>query len=95
MREILTSKYLRSWNLHPESNLAITFGAILLMISFEDLILIFFIWVPITTIEGTLEKSNISKTLPLLLGVQLKTLSVFMVLVYRSTSIYLTVLAPQ
>ena len=50
-----TSKYLRWWNLSPKPNLVITFWAILLMIIFEELILIFYIWVP--------------KTLLLLLGV--------------------------
>ena len=40
------------------------------MMSFEDLILIFYIWIPNTTIEGTMKKkSNSNNTLPLLLGV--------------------------
>ena len=51
-----TSKYLRSWNLHPELELAITFWVILLMISFEDLILVFYIWVHNTTIELAMKK---------------------------------------
>ena len=51
-----TSKYLRSWNLCPKPNLAITFWAICLIINFEDLILIFYSWVPNTTIEGTVKK---------------------------------------
>ena len=50
-----TSKYLRSWNLPSKPYLAVTFWAILLMISFEDLILIFYIWVPNTTIEGIMK----------------------------------------
>ena len=50
------SKYLRSWNLPPKPDLAITFWAILLVICFEDFILIFYIFVPNTTIEGTMKK---------------------------------------
>ena len=40
--------------IRPKAYLAITFWAILLMISFEDLILIFYIWVPNTTVKGTM-----------------------------------------
>ena len=65
-----TSKYLRSWNLRHELDLAILLWAILLIISFEDLMLIFYIWVPSTTTEGTMKKkSNSNNTLLLLLGV--------------------------
>ena len=52
-----TSKYLRSWNLRPKPKSTINFWAVLFMISFEDLFLIFYIWVPNTTVEGTM-KSN-------------------------------------
>ena len=43
-------------NLCPELELAFTFWAVLIMMSFEDLILIFYIWVPNTSIEGTMKK---------------------------------------
>jgi hypothetical protein len=62
-----TSKYLRSWNLHLKPNLAITFWAAILMISFEDLMWIFYVWVPNTTIEGAMKKEK--NTLLLLLDV--------------------------
>ena len=45
-------KYLRAWNLCPKLELVITFWAVLLVISFEDFTLIFYIWVPDTTIKG-------------------------------------------
>ena len=54
-----TSKYLMSWNLRPKPNLAITLWVVLFMISFEDIILISYIWVPNTTIEGTMKKNPI------------------------------------
>ena len=69
MKNNATSKYLTSWNQCPKSNLAITLWADLLMITFEDLVLIFYIWVPNTTIEGTMKKkSNSNNTMLLLLG---------------------------
>ena len=40
-----SSKEWRPWNLRPKPCLAICFWALLLMISFEDLILAFYIWV--------------------------------------------------
>ena len=42
-------------NLHLKSYLVITFWAIFLLIIFEDLILIFHIWVHNTTIEGAMK----------------------------------------
>ena len=47
-----TSKHLRLWNLSLKPDLAIIFWVALLMISFEDLILILCNWVPNTTTEG-------------------------------------------
>ena len=44
-------------------NLAICFWASLLMISFEDLILIFYIWVFNTTIEVVMKESPIQTTI--------------------------------
>ena len=58
MKRNPTLKYLRSWNLCPKLDLAITFWAVLLMTSFEDLILIFYTWVPNTLIEGNM-KTNL------------------------------------
>ena len=46
-----SSKYLRSWNLRSKLYLVGCFYASLLIIDFEDLILIFFIWVPNLAIE--------------------------------------------
>ena len=46
MKKNPASKYIRSWNLCLELDLAITFWVVLLMMSFEDLILIFYKWVP-------------------------------------------------
>ena len=57
--KIQLEKYLRSWNLRRKPSLAITFLAIFLMIIFEDLFLIFYMWVPNTTIEGAMEKNPI------------------------------------
>ena len=54
-----SSKYLRPWNLCPKPDLVITFWASLLRTSSEDLILIFYIWVPNTTIEGAMKKNPI------------------------------------
>ena len=41
MEKKKASKFLRSWNLRPNLDLAITFSALFLVIFFEDLILIF------------------------------------------------------
>ena len=41
--------------------IAITFWIVFLMISFEDLIFIFYIWMPNTTIEGTKKKNQFKK----------------------------------
>ena len=57
--KIQTSKYLRSWNLHPNSYSTFCFWASFLMISFEDRNLIFYIWVFNTTIKFILRKKNI------------------------------------
>ena len=73
------------------------------MISFEDLILIFYIWVPDTTIEGTMKKkSNLNNTF--VTTIMHLTIN-FMVLVDRSFFfsffyflffiLYLIVLAPN
>ena len=55
-RKNSTSNYLRSWNLRLQLDLVISFLAIFLIIECEDLIFIFFIRVPNTTIEGTMKK---------------------------------------
>ena len=52
-----SSKYLRSWNLRSKLHLISCFYASLLMIGFEDLILIFRIWVPNLKIE-VIRKNN-------------------------------------
>ena len=65
-----SSKYLRSWNLHPKPNLAIIFWVVFLMISFEDIMLIFYVWVSNTTIEGAMKIEK--NTLLLLLDVWTK-----------------------
>ena len=56
--------------------LAIIFWALILIISIEDLILIFYIWVPNTIIQGDIEKKFIQskKNLLLLLAIQPKKL---------------------
>ena len=70
MKKIPTLKYIRSWNLCANPNLAITFWEILSMISFEDLILILFIWVPNVIIEGIMKKNpKLNNNLLVLLGV--------------------------
>ena len=51
-------KYLKLWNLRPKPDLAITFWAVFLMISFEDFILIFYIYVPSKKIESTMKYKN-------------------------------------
>ena len=54
--------------------LAIIFWAVILIISIEDLILIFYIWVPNTIIQGDMEKNPVKKNLLLLLAIQPKKL---------------------
>ena len=46
-----SSKYLRSWNFRSKLYLVSCFYASLLMLGFEDLIVIFYIWVPNLAIE--------------------------------------------
>ena len=55
MKKNIISNSLSSWNLRPKPNLVIAFWASLSMISFEDRILIFYSWVPNTTIEGAMK----------------------------------------
>ena len=64
-----TSKNLRLWNLCLELDLAIICLAIVLMISFENHILVFYIWLLNTTIKGSMKKTNLNNTLLLLLGI--------------------------
>ena len=61
-KKFLSTKYWRSWNFHPKPYLAIYFWVLFLMIRFEDVILIFYIWPLNTTIEGTMKKYSISIT---------------------------------
>ena len=91
-----TLKYLKSWNLHPKPDLAITFWVVLLIISFEDLILIFYIWVPNTTIKDFMRKSNLNNTLLLYLGIWPKNygFNIPEHYIYIYIYIHLTVLAP-
>ena len=49
-------KKVRSWNLRPKPNSIICFWASLLMLDIEDLHLLFYIWVPHTTIEVIVKK---------------------------------------
>ena len=100
MKKKSNFKYLRSWNLHPKLQLAIAFWAVLLMITFEDLILIFYIWVPNTTIEGSTNiiviiiiiiiKNQLKHYFATLLGIWPKT---FGFSIPKHFSVYLTVLA--
>ena len=62
-----SSKYVRSWNLRSRLYLLSCFYAAILMIDFEDLILIFYIWLPNN--RGHHEKQPIlNNILPLLIG---------------------------
>ena len=79
MRKNPTLKYLRSWNLHSKLYLAIIFWAILLMISFENLILIFYIWIPNTTMEGITIDGGKNKMEGAASNIQKKLLRVFLV----------------
>ena len=54
-------KYERSWNLLPKPYLAIFLWALQLVISFENLILIFYIWVLNTTIKSIMKKSQFNQ----------------------------------
>ena len=58
MKKNSSSKYLRSWNLRSKLYLVSCFYASLLMIGFEDLILIFYIWVPNLTIEVIMKNNQ-------------------------------------
>ena len=58
MKIIPISNYLRSWNSCPKPNLVICFWALILMKFFKDPILIFYIGVLNTTLEGTLDSKN-------------------------------------
>ena len=51
-------KILRSWNLRWKLRLVSCFYTSLLMIGFEDLILIFYIWIPNLTIEVIMKNSQ-------------------------------------
>ena len=51
-------KILRSWNLRWKLHLVSCFYTSLLMIGFEDLILIFYIWIPNLTIEVIMKNSQ-------------------------------------
>ena len=55
MKKNPTSIYLRSWNLRPKPYLAIIVWAILLMINFKDLILIFYIVVLSIAMKGNMK----------------------------------------
>ena len=57
--KIPSSQYLRLWNLHSKLYLVSCFYASRLMIGFEDLILIFYIWAPNLKIK-VIMKNNIS-----------------------------------
>ena len=62
------------------------------MISFEDLIVIVYIWVPNTTMEGIIKKMQFKQHFALLLGIWP---TKNMILIYWSIfSVYLSVLAP-
>ena len=63
-----TTKYLRSWNLCLKLDSTIFFWASLLMISFEDLNLILYIWVFNTTIDVIMKKIQSNKILLFFLG---------------------------
>ena len=83
----------RSWNLRPKPDFAVTFWAILFMISFEDLILIFYVWVSNTTIEGGLKMVQYEQHFATTFRHLTKEI---MVLVYHNIFfVYLTVLAPH
>ena len=83
MKKNPASKYIRSWNLCLELDLAITFWVVLLMMSFEDLILIFYMWVPKKAIVGAMKKMIEFKQHFATTFIHLTKTN--MVLVYRST----------
>jgi hypothetical protein len=72
IKKIPISNYSRSWNLRSKLYLVNCFYASLLMISFEDLILIFCIWVHNLTIEVIVKKYILNNILLLLIGVWLR-----------------------
>ena len=64
MKKKSNFKYLRLWNPQPKPDIVITFWAILLMVSFEYLISIFYIWIPNT--HKKQNKKNIGREVVLL-----------------------------
>ena len=88
-----SSKWLWSWNLRPKLDLAICFQALLLVMKFVGLILVFFNWVLNTKIESTMKKIlNFNNILLLLPGRTIKS----MVLGFRSTFlVHFTMPTPQ
>ena len=91
-KENPTSNYFSSRNICPKLELAITFWAVFLMISCEDIILIFYIWILNTTMEGTMKISNLTDILLLLFG-HLTKKCMFLVYIKAFFSIYLTMLS--
>ena len=95
MSNIPTLKYWKSWYLHPKSDSTICFWASLLMISFEDVNLIFYTWVFNTTIKVALKKKSILNNTLLLLLLDLR-LEKFMILVYQNNIlVHFTMLTPH
>ena len=87
-----SSKYLRSWNLRSKLYLVSCFYTSLLMIGFEDLILIYYIWVPNLTIEAIMKKINFKQHFATTYRPLTKKTTAF---AYRSTClIHCTMLAP-
>ena len=92
-QKIPTSNCLTLWALRSKPVLVINYWAILLILSFEVLILIFYAWVLDTIIEGAIKNIQFNK----LLATTFRCLTIkTMVLVHRSTfSVYMTVLSPH
>ena len=59
MEKKIKFKIVKVMNLHPKLDLVMCFWALLLMISFEDLILVFYIWVLNTTIQVSMKNNSI------------------------------------
>ena len=64
-----TSKYLRLLKSTSKTKFSHYLLSNSLMISFVDLVLIFYIWVPNTIIKDVMKKYNLKYTLLLLLGI--------------------------
>ena len=63
-------KIVRTWIPYPNPDLAIWYWALLLMISFEDLALVYYIWVLKHNNKGQHEKiTNINNKFVLFLGI--------------------------